>query len=585
MKHFHFWCQKVLPLVYDDSLSYYEVLCKVVAYINALIDEDAKIIENVDELRLEIQRIQQWIRDFTAESVYKSVKDYGALGDGEHDDTQAFQDMLADNENYGFFYIPAGTYLVGDTLDVPSNCRILCDGVIQSTMTDPGGGVHVGLFDLDHVSNVTLSGLNIVGQVQLPITDAERSRTPHWQTAIYIHDSDAVVVDGCKITLWEGGYCVLVEQSRDITVRDCYIKTYKFTGIALHYVTGPCEHCKITGNSVIDCYSRTISGESGAVPNTYPIKLAGYDTSRPQLHVYPSVDVICNGNYIENYFGWWEGIDAHGGNNLVITNNVVIGCAKGITISDKEDAQANYRLGSAVISGNVVENMMDQTKFFHTGSCFCVEVSGGENVSVIGNDLKNGGAGLNAQTGRRGGVYLAGVKDALVADNNITGATVSFFDIGAFADGVVIRGNKCRYNEDNGILTASNPIFFALNVAIAEGYVFTGVFEDNMIQAAAGKENREAQGSSVVPAAGSYFKLGRNTLIGTFADSGNISCFALTQIRPAQIGALVRGRAGDIVTNSTPADDTPMGWMCKRANGSDVTLSPAEWIALPTLSE
>ena len=25
-----FYCQKVLPLVYDDSLSYYETICKVV---------------------------------------------------------------------------------------------------------------------------------------------------------------------------------------------------------------------------------------------------------------------------------------------------------------------------------------------------------------------------------------------------------------------------------------------------------------------------------------------------------------------------------------------------------------------------
>ena len=31
---FRFWCQKVLPLVYDDSLSYYELLCKVVNYLN-----------------------------------------------------------------------------------------------------------------------------------------------------------------------------------------------------------------------------------------------------------------------------------------------------------------------------------------------------------------------------------------------------------------------------------------------------------------------------------------------------------------------------------------------------------------------
>lgn len=33
-RYLPFWCQKVLPLVYDDSLSYYELLNKVIAYIN-----------------------------------------------------------------------------------------------------------------------------------------------------------------------------------------------------------------------------------------------------------------------------------------------------------------------------------------------------------------------------------------------------------------------------------------------------------------------------------------------------------------------------------------------------------------------
>lgn len=32
-----FWSQKVLPLVYDDSLSYYEVLCKFRDKLNELI--------------------------------------------------------------------------------------------------------------------------------------------------------------------------------------------------------------------------------------------------------------------------------------------------------------------------------------------------------------------------------------------------------------------------------------------------------------------------------------------------------------------------------------------------------------------
>lgn len=50
MNRLTFWCQKVLPLVYDDSLSYYELLCKVVDYINNLIKNQNDII-NVLEIQ------------------------------------------------------------------------------------------------------------------------------------------------------------------------------------------------------------------------------------------------------------------------------------------------------------------------------------------------------------------------------------------------------------------------------------------------------------------------------------------------------------------------------------------------------
>lgn len=43
---FRFWCQTVLPLVYDDSLSYYELLSKVVSYLNSLIN-DVTNVENI----------------------------------------------------------------------------------------------------------------------------------------------------------------------------------------------------------------------------------------------------------------------------------------------------------------------------------------------------------------------------------------------------------------------------------------------------------------------------------------------------------------------------------------------------------
>ena len=47
---FRFWCQKVLPLVYDDSLSYYELLCKVVDYLNNTMEDVNTAVEDVTNL-------------------------------------------------------------------------------------------------------------------------------------------------------------------------------------------------------------------------------------------------------------------------------------------------------------------------------------------------------------------------------------------------------------------------------------------------------------------------------------------------------------------------------------------------------
>lgn len=75
MRHFRFWCQHVLPLVYDDSLSYYEVLCKAVKYINDLIDQD-KIIENeLSNLEKELAEVQDWIQKFEYDKINSMISE------------------------------------------------------------------------------------------------------------------------------------------------------------------------------------------------------------------------------------------------------------------------------------------------------------------------------------------------------------------------------------------------------------------------------------------------------------------------------------------------------------------------------
>ena len=57
LRPFRFWCQKVLPLVYDDSLSYYELLCKVVDYLN-------KTMEDVDHMNTDMDTLYENFQEF-----------------------------------------------------------------------------------------------------------------------------------------------------------------------------------------------------------------------------------------------------------------------------------------------------------------------------------------------------------------------------------------------------------------------------------------------------------------------------------------------------------------------------------------
>ena len=75
METFRFWCQKVLPLVYDNSLSYYETLCKVVDYLNNLIKDNNIVIKNVKELQSELNVVKKWIAEFDTSYAEKIIAD------------------------------------------------------------------------------------------------------------------------------------------------------------------------------------------------------------------------------------------------------------------------------------------------------------------------------------------------------------------------------------------------------------------------------------------------------------------------------------------------------------------------------
>ena len=76
LKTFRFWCQKVLPLVYDNSLSYYETLCKVVKYINDLIAQDKVFSDDILNLQNDLKIVQDWIANFDTSYAEKVLSKY-----------------------------------------------------------------------------------------------------------------------------------------------------------------------------------------------------------------------------------------------------------------------------------------------------------------------------------------------------------------------------------------------------------------------------------------------------------------------------------------------------------------------------
>ena len=61
---FRFWCQTVLPLVYDDSLSYYELLNKVVHYLNNIIKDVSTLEDNYQLLYEAFVLLQKYVNTY-----------------------------------------------------------------------------------------------------------------------------------------------------------------------------------------------------------------------------------------------------------------------------------------------------------------------------------------------------------------------------------------------------------------------------------------------------------------------------------------------------------------------------------------
>lgn len=165
--YFRFWCHKVLPLVYDNSLSYYELLCKVVKYLNDLIEDSDAMKANIDELKKAFDALKFYVDNYfknldiqdEVNAYFDSLKESGEL---EAILTAAAQHMLVDTSYFTPFaqVLPtanrefnSGRYAQGFAIGEDDKGRPVCLSCFTDA-TETGAG---NVFSLDYMD----TGVNI----------------------------------------------------------------------------------------------------------------------------------------------------------------------------------------------------------------------------------------------------------------------------------------------------------------------------------------------------------------------------------------------------------------------------------------
>ena len=143
-----------------------------------------------------------------------NIKNYGAIGDGLTDDTDAIQKAL--NSRLPYIYIPRGVFIISRNLNVLANTIIIGDGK-QSIIRLVANAGDVDMLYGDGVADVVVKNLQIDGN-----KDNQSNKLAH-TTCIQFHQTDDVVLENLYITgsLIDGVY---IYNSKDIMIRN--IRSY-----------------------------------------------------------------------------------------------------------------------------------------------------------------------------------------------------------------------------------------------------------------------------------------------------------------------------------------------------------------------
>lgn len=198
-----YWTLKVLPLVYDDALSYAEVQGKIIKKLNELIKNNNELPAYIREL------IKTYISSGEIDNIIAEIlSDYmlsvknppenlkPAVGDGSADDTEAIQGCLdyAKAHHGMCVYFPSGAYLTS-TLTLPENSDVTMfgQGRYVTRLVLRGGATEAML--KGSVKSLTLTGLMFDGNGDVQVNNVDLIKCDVVNASI----SQCILTDGFNL--------------------------------------------------------------------------------------------------------------------------------------------------------------------------------------------------------------------------------------------------------------------------------------------------------------------------------------------------------------------------------------------------
>ena len=327
---FKFWCQKVLPLVYDDSLSYYELLCKVVNYLNDVISNVDGLKTDVDNLVKAYDELQDYVNNYfdnidvqtEINNKLDSMVEDGTLGSlisdltfnpinvyyaGIHpntgeDLTTDLQTLFNNNPNK-WFYFPAGTYNVNGNINIPSSIRITLskNAIIQMDTTN------AFLFTANNIKGIIIEGGTFNKGSLSDVQNREMSGSFMKSGIAYFEGSSDIKIENVIVEYNSGYHCFMFKDCKDCSVNNISISNFFYNGVG--FIDG-CENVEVCNSNFANGTAR-----SSEDPYSYGVSsgFSQYETPVNQINNYKILN--CSFENMD-----WEAFDCHGGSNISFEN-------------------------------------------------------------------------------------------------------------------------------------------------------------------------------------------------------------------------------------------------------------------------